>query len=120
MADPFYIPPGLSVYAAYAPPWPVALVNLDDLPRQWDLVDGGTYKIYGTADRSLSVGSYRWRLFDRSSGRMIRELWAEDDGTYSIDYIAYRYQGYMMVLYDHSDTPCNALVFDRVTPVAMS
>lgn len=120
MADPFYIPPGISVYSAYEKTWPVALVNLDDSPHQWDREDGGLYRIYGVVDRTGSPGSYRWRLFDRVSGRMIRELWTDSDGSYSFDNIAYRYQGYTMVLHDHSDTPCNATIFDRVTPVAMS
>lgn len=120
MADPFYIPPGISFYAAYEKTWPVAPVNLDSLPHMWDREDGGLYRIYGAVDRSGSPGPYRWRVFDRTSGRLVRELWAGTDGTYSVDGIAYRLEGYTMVLYDHSVTPCNATVYDRVTPEVMS
>lgn len=65
-----------------------------------DMVDGGGYRIHGTAKKQGWPGRYRIRLFDRLSGRLVREVWSAPNGAYSIEYIAYRYQGYFATLHD--------------------
>lgn len=119
MADPFYIAPGISVYSAYAPPWPVGLRNLDALPAFWDREDGGLYRIYGTVDELGQLGSYRVRLFDRVSGRLLREQFSDADGNYSFQYLANRPQGYILVAHDHGADPLNAAISDLVSPEPM-
>lgn len=119
MADPFYIAPGLSVYSAYAPPWPVAVVNLDDPPHQLDLQDGGLYQISGTVDELGQLGAYRVRLFDRVSGRLLREQFSDASGNYSFQYLANRPLGYILIAHDHGDDPLNAAIADLVSPEPM-
>lgn len=84
-----------------------------------DIPDGGLYRIRGAITEIGVVGSYRVRLFDRQSGRRIRETWSAPDGSYSFPYIAYRHRGYFVVAYDYGDNPLNAAVADLVTPEPM-
>ncbi len=88
-------------------------------PLRWDLEDSGAYRIVGTVDELGVTGAYRVRLFDRRSGRLIRETWSAADGSYSFPYIAYRYQGYFAVAFDHGDNPLNAAIADLITPELM-
>jgi hypothetical protein len=85
-----------------------------------DVVDGGSFRIAGTVDELGSAGKYRVRLFDRQSARCIRETWSATDGSYSFDWIAYRYRGYFVIAYDHGDNPVNAAIADMITPEPMS
>lgn len=87
--------------------------------RLVDLEDGGSYQITGTVDELGVPGRYRVRLFDRISGRLIREIWSAADGTYSFQNLAYRPQGYFVVAYDHGENPHNAAIADLMTPEAM-
>lgn len=119
MSDPFYIPPGISVYTLFEKTWPVALVNLHDPPHQWDLQDGGLYQISGTVDELGQLGSYLVRLFDRVSGRLLREQFSDADGNYLFQYLANRPQGYILVAHDHGDNPLNAAIGDLVSPEPM-
>jgi len=84
-----------------------------------DLEDGGAYRITGNVDELGVAGSYRVRLFDRVSGRCIRETWSNTAGAYAFNNIAYRYQGYFVVAFDHSDNPLNAAIADLITPELM-
>lgn len=84
-----------------------------------DLEAGGCYRIAGTADELGVLGRYRVRLFDRVSGRPLRETWSDSAGNYAFNYIAYRAQGYFVVAFDHGDSPLNAAIADLVTPEPM-
>ena len=79
-----------------------------------DIYDGGTYQITGTVEEFGVVGVYRVRLFDRFSGRLVRETWSAADGSYAFPYIAYRETGYFAVAYDHGDNPLNAAISDWI------
>jgi hypothetical protein len=85
-----------------------------------DLYDSGAYRITGTVDELGVAGSYRVRLFDRYSGRLMRETWSDANGAYSFSSIAYRNQGYFVVAYDHGGSPLNAAIADLVTPELIS
>lgn len=89
------------------------------LPRH-NILDGGGYIISGTVDELGQVGSYRVRLYDRVSGRFVRETWSDTAGEYDFDYIAYREQGYFIVAHDHGDNPLNAAIADLATPELMT
>lgn len=95
----------------------IGLIKPKSLRR--DMQDGGLYRITNVVDRLGVVGSYRVRLFDRYSGRMVREVWSDASGNYSFDYLAYRDKGYCAVAYDHTDEPRNAGIADLLTPVPM-
>lgn len=84
-----------------------------------DLVDGGRFRIRGTVTELGVAGAYRVRLFDRQSGRLLREGWSAADGTYQFDYLAYRAQGYVAIAHDHGDNPHNAAIADLITPEPM-
>lgn len=84
-----------------------------------DLVDGGRFRIRGTVTEAGVAGAYRVRLFDRQSGRLLREGWSTPDGAYQFDYLAYRAQGYMAVAHDHGASPRNAALADLITPEPM-
>lgn len=85
-----------------------------------DIYDGGIYQITGTVEELGAVGSYRVRLFDRFSGRYLRERWSSSDGSYFFPYIAYRESGYFTIAYDHGDNPLNAAIADYLTPELMA
>ena len=91
---------------------------LNTLVRR-DIYDGGAYQITGTVEELGVYGAYQVRLFDRQSGRCIRETWSAADGSYSFPYIAYRLRGYFTVAYDHGDNPLNAAIADFITPELM-
>lgn len=84
-----------------------------------DVEDGGSHRIRGTVTELGVAGPYRVRLFDRLTARCIRETRSAADGSYSFPSIAYRYQGYFVVAYDHGDSPLNAAIADLVTPEPM-
>lgn len=84
-----------------------------------DIYDGGAYQITGTVTELGLVGSYQVRLFDRQSGRYLRETWSGADGSYRFPYVAYRESGYFAIAYDHGDNPLNAAIADYLTPELM-
>lgn len=83
---------------------------------RWDIQDGGSYRIAGTAARLGAAGSYRVRLFDRYDGRLIRECWSASNGAFAFDNLAYRANRYFAVAFDHSGTPLNAAIQDLISP----
>lgn len=76
--------------------------------------DGGATQITGTVDELGVVGRYRVRLYDRASGRKVRETWSSASGAY-----AFRTQGYYAIAFDHGADPQNAAIADLITPEAM-
>jgi hypothetical protein len=84
------------------------------------IYDKGFHRIAGSVDELGSSGKYRLRLFDRQSSRCIRETWSDTDGSYSFDWISYRFKGYFVIAYDHGDNPMNAAIADMITPEPMS
>lgn len=96
-----------------------SVIELFDPPLIIDAWDGGNYRILGTVTELGLAGSYRVRLFERESGRLIRETWSNTAGTYAFNNIAYRANGYFVVAYDHGDNPLNAAIADLVTPESM-
>jgi hypothetical protein len=84
-----------------------------------DIEDGGAYRVAGTVDELGVPGRYRVRLFDRRSGRLVRETWSDAAGAYAFENIAYRAEGYFAVAFDHGASPQNAAVADLMTPEPM-
>lgn len=85
-----------------------------------DMEDGGAYQIAGAITKLGSFGRYRVRLFDRVSGRCLRETSSATDGSYTFSNIAYRVHRYFIVAYDHDgENPLNAAVADLITPEPM-
>lgn len=84
-----------------------------------DIYDGGAYRVTGTVDELGVAGRYRVRLFDRISGRILRETWSAADGTYAFNHLAYRAEGYFAVAHDHGASPQNAAIADLITPEPM-
>lgn len=88
-----------------------------------DIADGGNYRIYGTAKRLGAFTQRQVCLLDRQTKRVLRQTLSDPiDGSYSFDYIAYRYRGYIVMELDwppdRSD-PLNAAVADLQTPALM-
>ena len=84
-----------------------------------DMVDGGGHQIVGTVDEVGVAGAYRVRLFERRTGRCVRETWSAADGSYAFNYIAYRPNGYFVIAFDYGDNPLNAAIADLITPELM-
>lgn len=80
---------------------------------------GGAYQISGAVDRLGQVGSYRVMLFDRASGRYIRETTSSALGAYAFTNLEYRASGYFAVAFDSNATPLNAAIADLITPELM-
>lgn len=117
---------GLARYTANFTPSAAALPVPDPFigPRYisnliYDISDGGYYRITGTVTELGQVGVYKVRLFDRQSGRCIRETFSDASGAYAFDRIAYRPNGYFAVAYDHGANPLNAAIADLITPEPM-
>lgn len=81
--------------------------------------DGGRQRVRGTITELGVPGPYRVRLFDRRTGRLLRETWSAADGAYQFAGIAYRPQGYVVVAHDRGADPLNAAIADLVTPEPM-
>lgn len=84
-----------------------------------DLEDGGASQITGTVDELGVAGAYRVRLYDRVSGRKVRETWSSASGAYAFTWLADRAQGYYAIAFDHGADPQNAAMADLITPEAM-
>lgn len=98
--------------------WPAGAVNgrlLPDLVR-YDQLDGGALRIAGAVkidDTPDIPVSRRVRLFDQLSGRLVRETWSAEDGSYSFDKIADR--KFFVVAFDHT-LQDNAAIKDQISP----
>lgn len=86
----------------------------------WNQDYSGPYRILGTITEDGVPVSRLVRLFDRTSGRLLREIWSKSDGAYSFDSLANRAQGYVVVAHDHGDNPKNAAIADLITPEPMT
>lgn len=84
-----------------------------------DAEDGGSYRVRGTITEDGAVANRRVRLFNRVDGRLLRETWSAADGSYQFNRIAYRAQGYIVIVHDHGSNPKNAAIADLVTPEPM-
>lgn len=105
--------------ASLPDPDPVTGLIMPDA-LQADMEDGGGYRIVGTATELGVAGSFRVRLFHRQSGRCIREVWSNPDGSFAFNHLAYRAAGYFAVAFDHTDSPIlNAAIADLITPELM-
>lgn len=94
----------------------------------WGLISsdrdhGGNYRIYGTAKRLGASVQRSVVLLDRRTRQIIRETLSDPvDGSYSFDFIAYRYRGYIVMELDwppERSDPLNAAIADLQTPVLM-
>lgn len=89
------------------------------LMRGLDWRDGGRYCISGTLTREHVALSGPVRLFDRQTGRLLRQTTAAANGSYSFVGLAYRYRGYIALAHDQNATPLNAAIADLITPEPM-
>lgn len=68
-----------------------------------DMVDGGSGQFANPANDPITMNNapYRARLrvFEERSGRLVREAWSAEDGTWTIAYLN-REQAYLVVCYD--------------------
>jgi hypothetical protein len=87
--------------------------------RRPDIVDGGMSHIANTASRLGVPGRYRVRLFERRTGRCLRETWSDAAGAYAFANLAYRDNGYFLVAFDDSGDRVNAAISDLWTPDPM-
>lgn len=80
---------------------------------RWDY-DRGYYRIYGTIRVDGSPAARRVRLFQRHTGRLVRETISGPDGAYEFAGLAY--QEYFVVADDDPQATFNAAIADRVLP----
>lgn len=85
----------------------------------YDAVDGGTGQFANPPNAPITYDGApykaRLRVFNERSGRLVREAWSNDDGTWIIAGLN-RTQQYLIVCYD-GVFPAQA--FDRQTPDPM-
>jgi hypothetical protein len=84
--------------------------------KRYDAVDGGALSISGTVaiDDSPDIPvRRRVRLFEKKSGRFVRETWSAVDGSYSFTNL--KDQEYFVLSHDHTNN-YNAAIKDRITP----
>lgn len=84
---------------------------------QHDAADGGGYRVAGVVKVDGTPPTpvrRRVRLFDVQRGRLVRETWSADDGTFAFERI--RAGEYLVVSDDYSRT-YNAVAADRVSAV---
>ena len=84
-----------------------------------NIIESGPCQIVGTVTELGVAGSYRVRLYNRVSAKLIREIWSATDGSYAFTGIAYRPNGYFVIAHDHGANPLNAAIADLVTPEPM-
>lgn len=81
-----------------------------------DVTDGGPLAISGTVaiDDSPDIPvRRRVRLFEKLTGRLVREAWSGLDGGYSFTHL--KNQEYFVLSHDHTNN-YNAAIKDRITP----
>ena len=61
----------------------------------------GSSTISGTTGNTSAEGPYRVRLFDRASGRLVRETWSDEQGFYRFDGLAAG-RTWFLVMHDHA------------------
>lgn len=85
-----------------------------------DIYDGGNYHIPLNVDELGLAGSYRTRLYDKYSGRLVREQWSGADGVVDFQNLAYREKGYYATAHDHTEPLKEAAIADFLTPELMT
>lgn len=106
-----------------SPGWPAQAINAQvrgSLARI-DAEDGGPYRIAGTTEREVTPGVFvahpnrRVRLFERLTGRLVREQWSDPlTGAYEFSQIKLR--EYILLTDDHARY-YNAVAADLITPM---
>jgi len=86
-----------------------------------DVNYGGAYRIAGTAQRIGAGSRKRIRLHDRKTGYLIREIFSNPDGSFTMDYLKLIDQGYIVMELDDLDNDpwLDPACADRVTPELM-
>lgn len=79
----------------------------------------GSSTISGTTGNTSAEGPYRVRLFDRLSGRLVREVWSDDQGFWRFEGLAAG-RTWFVVMHDHAGdvrnpTFMNAAIQDMVS-----
>lgn len=85
-----------------------------------NLVDGGGYEISGTVaiDDTPDIPVRRQvRLFEKATGRLLRETFSAANGAYSFEKIPNR--TYFVVAHDVDGGEYNAVIADKITPELM-
>jgi hypothetical protein len=84
----------------------------------WDSIDSGPLSIAGTVkiddDPDIPIAR-RVRLFEKATGRLVREKWSAADGSYSFTRI--KDNKYFLVAHDHTLND-NAAIKDEIRPQA--
>lgn len=105
------------------PGWPTQAINAQvrGSIARIDVEDGGPYRIAGTTEREVTPGVFvvhpyrRVRLFERLTGRLVREQWSDPlTGAYEFSQIKLR--EYILLTDDHARY-YNAVAADLITPV---
>lgn len=79
-----------------------------------DGVDGGAAEVTGTTGNGINQnGPYRVRLFDRVTGRMVREVWSDSAGAYRFGELAAG-RMWFVVMHDHAPDANNPVFMNAV------
>lgn len=85
-----------------------------------DMLDGGDGQFSNPLNDPITLESVPYRaklrVFEEKSGRLIRETWSAEDGTWLVPYLN-RNQTYLVVCYDATYP---ALAYDHQTPDPMT
>lgn len=83
-----------------------------------DMADGGDMHVYGTVTL-VATGALlarKVRLYDKPSGRLLRETVSAENGAYAFEHL--RDGVYFVLAHDHTGN-YNAVIADAVTPEPM-
>lgn len=100
--------PGASIVGAslrFAPGVPAVPARRLGALHRYDLADGGPYRVAGTVvidGTPATPASRRVRLFDKISGRLVREMWSAADGTF--EFAQVRVGPWLLVVDDYTLT----------------
>lgn len=85
-----------------------------------DVADGGDGEFISPALYPFTLNGVpfrgKLRAFDERSGRLVRQMYSEDDGSWRMPYLN-RSQQYLVIGYDGNDYP--ALAYDHQIPTKM-
>lgn len=101
-------PPGARVVGAsqrFAPGVTVSAARLRGALHRYDAADSGPYRVAGTVvidGTPATPASRRVRLFDKISGRLVREQWSAADGTF--EFAQVRVGPWLLVVDDYTLT----------------